>query len=125
MINIIVCGSRTFTNYSTLCAALDDFLQQFPNEQICIVSGCARGADALAIQYAEERNLQLLRFPANWKRYGRSAGMVRNGQMLNVADACFAFHDGESRGTAQMLRISRAKGIPTEVYYFANQLGVF
>ena len=123
--NIIVCGSRTFTNYCKLCAALDVFLQQFPNEQICIVSGCARGADALAIQYAEERNLHLLRFPANWKRYGRSAGMVRNGQMLNVADACFAFHDGESRGTAQMLRISRKKNIRTEVYYFANQLGVF
>ena len=123
--NVIVCGSRSFNNYSTLCDALDDFLQQFPNEQICIVSGCARGADALAIQYAEERNLQLLRFPANWKRFGKSAGIIRNFQMLEIANICFGFHDGVSRGTAHMLRISRKKNIRTEVYYFANQLSVF
>ena len=125
MVNIVICGSRHFTDYSVLSSALDDFLSIFQKEEICIVSGGCRGADSLALQYAQDRSISFLKYPADWKRFGKSAGIIRNFQMLEIANICFGFHDGVSRGTAQMLRISRAKGIPTEVYYFANQLGVF
>lgn len=125
MINIVICGSRHFTDYSVLSSALDYFLLDFPKDEICIVSGGCRGADSLALRYAQDHSISFLKFPADWKRFGKSAGVVRNFQMLEIADICFGFHDGVSRGTAHMLRISRKKNIRTEVYYFANQLGVF
>lgn len=125
MINIIVCGSRNFSDYSVFSTAMDDFLAQFNLSEICLFSGGARGADSFAITYAQERNLQCKIFPALWSRFGKSAGPRRNHWMVTDAHACFAFHDGISIGTAHMLRISRAKGIATEVYYFANQLSVF
>ena len=125
MINIVICGSRHFTNYSVLSSALDDFLSIFQKEEICIVSGGCRGADSLALQYAQDRSISYLKYPADWKRFGKSAGIIRNFQMLEIANICFGFHDGVSRGTAHMLRISRKKNIRTEVYYFANQLSVF
>ena len=125
MINIVICGSRHFTDYSVLSSALDYFLLDFPKDEICIVSGGCRGADSLALRYAQDHSISFLKFPADWKRFGKSAGVVRNFQMLEIADICFGFHDGVSRGTAHMLRISRKKNIRTEVYYFANQLSVF
>ncbi len=125
MYNIIICGSRHFTDYSVLSSALDDFLSDFSKDEICIISGGCRGADSLALRYAQDRSISFLKFPADWLRFGKSAGVIRNFQMLEVADICFGFHDGESRGTAHMLRISRKKKIRTEVYYFANQLNIF
>lgn len=125
MINIVICGSRHFTDYSVLSSALDDFLSDFQKDDICIVSGGCRGADSLALRYAQDRSISFLKFPADWQRFGKSAGVIRNFQMLEIAYICFGFHDGVSRGTAHMLRISRKKNIRTEVYYFANQLSVF
>ncbi len=125
MINIVICGSRHFLDYNILSSALDDFLSDLQKDQICIVSGGCRGADSLALRYAQDRNISSLKFPADWARFGKSAGIIRNFQMLEIADICFGFHDGESRGTAHMLRISRKKNIRTEVYYFAKQLGIF
>lgn len=125
MFNLIVCGSRNFHDYATLCAALDDYLSNFPERSVCLLSGGARGADSLAIRYARERGHACRIFPALWSRFGKAAGPRRNHWMLANADACFAFHDGESLGTAHMLRIARAKGIPSDVYYYENQLAVF
>lgn len=118
MLNIIICGTRTFLDYQTLSSVLDDFLTDFNKEDICIISGGCRGTDTLALTYAKDRSISFMKFPADWKRFGKSAGLIRNFQMLEVADICFAFHDGMSRGTAHMLNISRRKNIRTEVYYY-------
>ena len=90
MINIIVCGSRNFSDYSVFSTAMDDFLAQFNLSEICLFSGGARGADSFAITYAQERNLQCKIFPALWSRFGKSAGPRRNHWMVTDAHACFA-----------------------------------
>lgn len=125
MYSIIICGSRSFADFATFSSVMDDFLSSFDKSEICLLSGGARGTDSLVIQYAEMHGITCRIFPALWHRYGKGAGPIRNRRMLAVADACFAFHDGSSLGTAHMLQISREKGIPTQVYYFDNQLMIF
>ena len=60
-----------------------------------------------------------MRFPADWKVYGKQAGPVRNRQMLNYAKeeqgALLAFWDGKSRGTKNMIDIAKDAGIIVKV----------
>ena len=69
------------------------------------------GADALGERYAAERGYLLRRFPADWKQYGRAAGVRRNKEMAQNADALIAFWDGISRGTKNMIEEATAAGI--------------
>ena len=80
-----------------------------------IISGAARGADTLGARYARERGVPVLEFPADWVRLGKRAGMVRNLQMLDSADAVVAFWDGQSRGTAHMINETKKRGLPLRV----------
>ena len=108
---VIICGSRNFNNYELLKEKCDYFLSRKINDgsKVVIVSGCARGADQLGEKYASERGLAVLKFPANWDKYGKRAGYLRNKNMAEVANACIAFLDpnSENIGTKMMIRIAR------------------
>lgn len=111
MFKVIVCGSREFEDYELLKKACDYYLaKKFEiGEKIVIVSGGARGADSLGEKYAEEKGLEVQRFPANWEKYGKRAGYLRNKQMAEVSNACIAFFSpyGENKGTKMMVSIAR------------------
>lgn len=104
---VIIAGGRTITDYSLVLSALAE--SQFILTEI--VSGMAPGVDTLAIQYAQENNLPLKEFHANWNLYGRSAGPRRNRQMAEYADALIAIWDGESRGTKNMIEEATKRGL--------------
>ena len=112
---VIVAGSRGFFDYELMCRELDKLFNEsrmFAGREVKIISGMADGADSLAIRYADERKLTKILFPANWKRYSRVAGFLRNEDMLSVATHLVAFWDGKSSGTRHMIEIAKAKGIP-------------
>lgn len=118
-LKLIVAGGRDFNDY----ALMEKLLNQLANEEyekysVSIVSGMARGADALAARFAEENNIQLYEFPADWNQHGRGAGYVRNREMAVFADALVAFWDGESKGTANMIKTMHAMHKRTHVYYY-------
>jgi YspA, cpYpsA-related SLOG family len=48
-----------------------------------IISGGARGADALAIEWAREQDIRHEVYAADWVSYGRKAGPIRNQQMID------------------------------------------
>ena len=104
MFKVIVAGGRDFTNYALLHSTLQHLLSK--KSDVEIVSGVARGADSLALQFATQNNLPVKKFPANWNQHGKSAGFKRNKQMAEYADACVCFWDGQSKGTADMIRLS-------------------
>lgn len=110
---IIVAGGRDFTDYNLLCSVLNEYLAGMGD--VKIISGMAEGADSLAIRYADEHSLSKILFPANWKRYPRRAGFLRNADMLSVATHLIAFWDGTSHGTRHIIDIARTKGIPVKV----------
>ena len=112
---VIVAGSRGFFDYDLMCRELDELFwvsSEFDDGDIKIISGMADGADSLAIRYADERKLTKILFPANWNKYHRVAGFLRNEDMLSVATHLVVFWDGKSSGTNHMIVIAKAKGIP-------------
>ena len=110
---LIIAGSRSFRDYNilvdeveVLCLACD-----IKTDELEIISGGAVGADSLGEIYAQKNNLPLTIMKANWDVHGKSAGMVRNSNMAEVADACIVFWDGESRGSKNMIDIATKKGL--------------
>lgn len=119
---LIVAGTRSFNDYELLRSILSTLFMKRRcwtidwNEEI--VSGGAPGADTLAVRYATEADIPFKVFPADWKKYGRSAGPRRNRQMAEYADAAIVFWDGESRGTQNMIQQMRELGKPVEVIIY-------
>ena len=113
MIKVIIAGTRDFNDYAFLKKNVDYFLQGINpnNEEIEIVSGNARGADKLGERYAKEHNLPVKLFPANWDKYGKQAGYLRNQEMANYADMLIAFWDEKSKGTKHMIDIAKKQDL--------------
>lgn len=113
---IIIAGGRDFTNYSLLKEKVDNIISdKRKTHQIYIVSGKARGADSFGEKYANENGLNIMEFPADWDKHGKSAGYKRNLEMAENADALIAFWDGESQGTKHMIDIAKEKNLPTRI----------
>lgn len=109
---VIVAGSRTITDYNVVKEAVES--SQF--EITCIISGGARGVDDLAVEYGQRNNINVEVYRADWTKYGRSAGPIRNTEMARIADALIAIWDGESPGTRNM--IDTAKKYKLDIYIF-------
>lgn len=103
----IIAGSRDITDASMLDAAL--IAWGWRAEITAVVCGEAPGADALGREWAEQRALPVLSYPADWKTHGKAAGPIRNAQMVDVADALLALWDGESAGTKNAIKLARAR----------------
>ncbi len=112
---VIVAGSRTFDNYELLKEKLDKLKEKFTIE---IVSGNALGADVLGEQYAKENNLKVHLFPANWNKFGKSAGYLRNRDMAKFGDILIAFWDGRSKGTQHMIELAKMYKLKIAVIRF-------
>ena len=104
---LIVAGSRTFNNYELLRNEIvKNFPTQYEDGSLEIVSGMARGADSQAVDFAFVHMLTLHEYPAEWDKYGKSAGYRRNEDMAKNADALIAFWDGVSKGTKHMIDLA-------------------
>lgn len=114
MFRVIIAGSRDFNNYPLLRETMDKLLCNITDE-ITVVCGQARSADTLGEQYAMECGYSIAYFPADWKKYGKRAGYLRNEQMAQNADALAAFWNGESRGTRNMIELTRQYGLKVRI----------
>jgi len=109
---VIIAGGRTFADYDLVKEKCFSFLKdKMLADNVIIVSGGAKGADALGERFAKEHNLRIEVHPADWNKHGKAAGPIRNAEMADVADALIAFWDGESRGTKSMIELARLKGL--------------
>lgn len=118
---IIIAGSRNFNNYQKLKQECDKFLQDYKN--IEIVSGAHyKGADKLGEQYASEKKIKIIKFPADWIKYGKAAGPKRNNQMAIYADALIAFWDGKSKGTKNIIQLAKQRQLKTRIILFENEI---
>lgn len=114
---VIIAGSRNFRGYQKLKKECDQFLL-FKNN-IQIVSGAHyKGGDKLGMQYAYEKGYSLIKFPAEWNKFGKAAGPIRNKEMAIFGDALIAFWDGKSRGTKNMMQLAKQNGLRIKVVLF-------
>lgn len=116
---VLVCGSRHFNDYKLLEETLDGIINISE-----IIHGAARGADTLGAEYAFERDIPVRAFPANWTKYGRRAGPIRNSQMLSEGkpDLVVAFMGPNSRGTKHMVSIAQKAGVETIIIDLASRV---
>lgn len=102
---VLVCGGRDYQNYAKIKEELDKI------EISYLISGGAKGADTSAELYALEKNISIRVYMAQWARDGKSAGYIRNQEMLEKGkpDLVIAFPGG--KGTANMVKIAKEAGI--------------
>lgn len=99
---LIIAGSRTINDFSIVYEAFADLIRNKLLSITEIVSGCAIGVDTLAIKLGNILDIPVKKFPADWNKYGKSAGYKRNQQMAEYADILLLIWDGQSKGSKHM-----------------------
>jgi hypothetical protein len=111
-VKVLVTGSRDWTDYEPIFDRLSAC-----DAGTVVIEGGAPGADRLASHAAWNLRLDHQRFPADWKKYGKAAGPIRNLAMLDESpDLVIAFQRNGSRGTQHTVDEARKRGIPVEVH---------
>jgi hypothetical protein len=82
-----------------------------------VVSGGCRGVDQLGEAWARQRGIRVERYPADWNRYKKKAGPIRNGVMAENSAALVALWNGKSRGTEDMIRKAYSHGLRVFIFY--------
>lgn len=113
---LIVAGGRDFTDTNRMIAELQKLVESGEiTDSPELVCGMARGADMLAYSLWANNKMPIHNFPANWDKYGKSAGYRRNQEMGEFADAAVCFWDGNSKGTKHMIDIMNRLNKPVYV----------
>ena len=108
----IVAGSRD----GVTLKMVQEAISKAPFPITTVISGTARGADKYGEEAAKLRNIPVERYPANWDKYGKSAGYKRNEQMAQNAEALVAIWDGQSKGTKHMIDLAKRYSLQVYVY---------
>lgn len=121
---VLICGGRDFTDWIAFRTAMHRIAERLfqrtpPDEKygnylyaVTVISGGATGADKLAAEWAIVNWTGLRTYKADWDKYGKAAGPIRNQQMLDEEkpELVIAFPGG--KGTAHMRRIAKEAGVP-------------
>lgn len=112
---LIVSGDRNWTDREKIRKVLTEFNPQ----TTLLVEGGARGADRLARQEGRKLGFKVITVDADWHKYGKAAGAVRNRVMYNTykPHGILAFHSNisESKGTKDMIEVAEKGGTPVRL----------
>ena len=111
----IIAGPRDYYVYKSLLEAIDKITWEITE----VVSGRAKGVDSLGERWAKEHGIPIKPFPADWDKYGRKAGIIRNTQMADYvgsAGALLALWDHQTIGTGNMIETAKKKGLTVYVH---------
>tara|TARA_Y100000296_G_C5133012_1_gene236612 strand:+ start:565 stop:915 length:351 start_codon:yes stop_codon:yes gene_type:complete len=106
---ILIAGGRNFTDKQFMY----EYLEKYLEDVTVVISGTAKGADRLGEKWAKDHGIAVERYPAQWSRYGRAAGPIRNQQMLDKGrpDLVIVFKGGS--GSKHMATIAKKSGVKT------------
>lgn len=120
-LKVIIAGSRSVArissrrwDYDTLAGILEKAIEDSGFEITEVISGGAGGPDRAGEQWAERNAVPVTVIKPNWK-LGRGAGLIANRQLAEVGEALLAIHDGESKGTTDMIEHMKSAGLPVHV----------
>ena len=117
LITLAIVGSRTFNDYDKLKEEVDKFIDENDINVQQFVSGGANGADTLAEIYAKRKELPIIVLKPDWKKHGKSAGYLRNKDIINEATHCIAFPSKQGKGTQHSIELAKQKGIPIKIVF--------
>jgi hypothetical protein len=115
---VLITGSRHWSN----AEAVEKVVSALPTGSV-VIHGGARGADSLADHAARCRGLEVISEAANWSKYGRAAGPIRNKNLLMYGPDCVvAFLAPNSRGTANMIAQAQKAGLPVHIVHLGGDI---
>jgi len=120
----IIAGSRNIQDYGLIEKAVK--ASKFIITEV--VCGGANGVDRLGASWAMMNNIPVKYFLAEWDRYSKGAGTIRNRQMADYADSLIAIWDGNSPGTGNMIKEAKIRKLHTYILigdqFFASTVGL-
>lgn len=108
-------GEATHKLYQIISKHLAHLESELGSPVTEIVSGKAAGIDTVGEAWAISNNIRVAEFLAEWD-LGKHAGMLRNAQMAEYADAALVIWDGKSKGSADMLKQMHRLAKPVAIY---------
>lgn len=105
---VIIAGSRNINDYALVTKAM----KQCGFDVTEVICGMATGVDTLGDRWARANNIPVKEMPADWNRHGKRAGVLRNVEMANYADAAVVIWDGVSPGSRHMVNEMIRKNKP-------------
>ncbi len=115
---VLVCGDRNWTDAGKIMLALKRIVSALGEQRVVVVHGKARGADTLGGVAGKALGLEIEEHPAQWDKFGRAAGPIRNQEMLDSGLAyAVACHSDltTSKGTKDMVGRLEKAGVPYEL----------
>lgn len=110
MTRVLVCGGRNYADSKRVSEVLSKLHSEEPFE--VLIHGRARGADTLARLWAKDNGVPEEGFSAEWKKYGRAAGAIRNTRMLKEGRPTLVVAFPGGKGTTNMVRQAEKAGVP-------------
>jgi hypothetical protein len=118
---LIVAGGRKFNDKARVFRLLNKIHAEHPDLEI--VSGLAKGPDTFGKKWAEANGIKCYEFPAQWNKYGKRAGYLRNEEMAKFAGAVLLFWDKISKGTMHMRDLGYKHNLPVAIAYYDPDTG--
>ncbi len=115
---IVVAGCRYYKDYIEAEKYIDLCIDNLKKKYTLVfVSGGCSGADFLGEKYDLNNNYFLEIYKAEWSKYGKMAGPLRNKRMAEIGDYFICFWDGKSKGTKNLIENVRIKNKPLRIKY--------
>jgi hypothetical protein len=118
-IKLMICGSRSITDSEWVKDKIEEYW--YNNlawvDHLILIEGEAKGVDSIAKEYAQENDWEIESYPADWENLGKSAGFIRNIEMVKECDQCLIFWDGVSKGTKHDIDLCKKYNKPFKVIY--------
>ncbi len=131
MVSLMVCGSRNIQNVKWIEHQIVESLKEVYSDQkrkfgfgdtdFVIIQGVAKGVDKIAKDWAERNNVLTWDFPADWEKYGKGAGFIRNEEMVQKCDYCLILWDGNSHGTKNDIDLCEKYNKPYKLIYYPSE----
>lgn len=117
---IIVTGGRHIDDFDLVSICIKNSSGESNIDKI-LVGDCPTGVDNLTIRFAKSNNIPHVVFVADWKTYGKSAGPIRNKEMMQAASfiedkIVVAIWDGKSKGTKDAITKARQLKLDVKIY---------
>lgn len=116
---IVGCRDKDGKEWDDFQFLVNKMIDMFENLDYAVISGGARGADKLAKEWCKSYTAGkvYIEYPADWNKYGRQAGILRNTEIIRAADEVVAFWDGKSTGTRDSIRKAQQLKKDTHIFY--------
>jgi hypothetical protein len=103
---LAIVGSRDFRDEKAFEERVKEFLSGYNNNELpeAVVSGGATGADTLAKNWAKKNGVKLVEYKADFNRYGKAAGPIRNALIVKDCTHVLAFPSRHGKGTQDTIK---------------------